>query len=300
MFSSSSSLSDFEILALISSIDVKLKLSLFEDWVHLLRRFESLIKDIQNRKDIVLSEVLKQYNQYFKSKLIIEEEIYRNKICLSAILRYSLKFIHFLKMLNANISRYPINLSNKILCIWSSFMMFMYSESPGSKLHNRKISDSFDRNSLSNLGEKFGIDLPKDKTEILNLIFRCLFSSKYIDSRLFWYSLELLDKLYELRQQPVFEWHEVHLLKDLFNIQKDWNVSIVYHPSYLEIYRYAQSYLNLIKEALGANDLFSLFAYNRDKLKNVISTQKISNLNFEESLSTYSCNDTLLHKKIFI
>ena len=137
------------------------------------------------------------------------------------------------------------------------------------------------------------------------MIFRCLFSSKYIDSRLFWSSLELLDKLYklrqqpvnELRQQPVFEWHEVQMLKDLFNIQKDWNVSIVYHPSYLEIYRYAQSYLNLIKEALKANDLFSLFAYNRDKLKKVVSTQKISNLNFEESLSTYSCNDTLLRKR---
>ena len=137
------------------------------------------------------------------------------------------------------------------------------------------------------------------------MIFICLFSSKYIDSRLFWSSLELLYKLYELRkqpvnelrQQPVYEWHEVHLLKDLFNIQKDWNVSIVYHPSYLEIYRHAQSYLNFIKEALKANDLFSLFAYNRDKLKKVISTQKISNLNFEESLSTYSCNDTLLHKR---
>ena len=137
------------------------------------------------------------------------------------------------------------------------------------------------------------------------MIFRCFFSSKYIDSRLFWSSLELLDKLYELRQQPFYEQSQqsayerpqVQLLKDLFNIQKDWNVSIVYHPSYLEIYRHAQSYLNLIKEALGANDLFSLFAYNRDKLKKVISTQKISNLNFEESLSTYSCNDTLLRKR---
>ena len=151
--------------------------------------------------------------------------------------------------------------------------MFIYSKSPESKSHNL------------------------DKTKILNMIFRCFFSSKYIDSRLFWSSVELLDKLYELRQQPVYEWHEVQLLKDLFNIQKDWNVSIVYHPSYLEIYRGAQSYLNLIKEALGANDLFSLFAYNRDKLKKVISTQKISNLNFEESLSTYSCNDTLFHKR---
>ena len=74
LFSSSSSLSDFEILALISSIDVKLKLSLIEDWVPLLRSFESLIKDIQKSKGIVLSEVLRQYNQYFKSKLIIEEE----------------------------------------------------------------------------------------------------------------------------------------------------------------------------------------------------------------------------------
>ena len=106
LFSSSSSLSDFEILALISSIDVKLKLSLIEDWVPLLRSFESLIKDIQKSKGIVLSEVLRQYNQYFKSKLIIEEEIYRNKIELSEISRYSLKFIHFLKMLNASISRY--------------------------------------------------------------------------------------------------------------------------------------------------------------------------------------------------
>ena len=77
LFSSSSSLSDFEILALISSIDVKLKLSLIEDWVPLLRSFESLIKDIQKSKGIVLSEVLRQYNQYFKSKLIIEEEIYK-------------------------------------------------------------------------------------------------------------------------------------------------------------------------------------------------------------------------------
>ena len=79
LFSSSSNLSDFEILALISSIDVKLKLSLIEDWVHLLKSLETLINEIENRKDnsstcSALIEVLKQYNYYFKSKLLIEGE----------------------------------------------------------------------------------------------------------------------------------------------------------------------------------------------------------------------------------
>ena len=97
LFSSSSSLSDFKILALISAIDVKLKLSLFDKWVPLLKSLETLINEIENRKDnssacSALIEVLKQYNYYFKSKLLIEEEfIDKNK----KTQRYIFNFIYW-------------------------------------------------------------------------------------------------------------------------------------------------------------------------------------------------------------
>ena len=69
----SSDASDIEIYALILSIDVKLRLKMFDKCRLLIRQLDPIIEWVKEKNNIALSEVLKQFKYYYQAKFSIEE-----------------------------------------------------------------------------------------------------------------------------------------------------------------------------------------------------------------------------------
>ena len=78
-FSSSSNNSNIEILALIISIDVKIELEMYDEVRQLLRHLDSVILKVNENKDLILNEILKQYKYYLQAKWIAFELFRKTK-----------------------------------------------------------------------------------------------------------------------------------------------------------------------------------------------------------------------------
>ena len=72
-FSNSSNNSNIEILALITLIDVKIELEMYEEVRILLRQLNSVMLKVNENKDLILNEILKQNKYYLKAKWIAFE-----------------------------------------------------------------------------------------------------------------------------------------------------------------------------------------------------------------------------------
>ena len=72
-FSSSSNNSNIEILALITLIDVKIELEMYEEVRILFRQLDSVMLKVNEDKDLILNEILKQNKYYLKAKWIAFE-----------------------------------------------------------------------------------------------------------------------------------------------------------------------------------------------------------------------------------
>ena len=72
-FSNSSNNSNIEILALITLIDIKIELEMHDEVRILLRQLDSVMLKVNEDKDLILNEILKQNKYYLKAKWIAFE-----------------------------------------------------------------------------------------------------------------------------------------------------------------------------------------------------------------------------------